>query len=56
LPNKAQIPPNPKLDVRGSQIKNNIEDMEREELVPMSADKPYGLDVDNFLPVSDFFI
>lgn len=51
-PNKAQIPPNPKLDVRVSQIRNSVEDTEKEELVPMSADKPYGLDVENFLPVS----
>lgn len=51
-PNKAQVPPNPKLDVRVSQIRNSVEDTEKEELVPMSADKPYGLDVENFLPVS----
>ncbi|KMQ92602.1 katanin p80 wd40-containing subunit b1 [Lasius niger] len=51
-PNKAQIPPNPKVDVRVSQIRNNVEDTEKEELVPMSADKPYGLDVENFLPHS----
>lgn len=53
-PNKAQIPPNPKVDIRVSQIRNNIEDTEKEEeeLVPMSADKPYGLDVENFLPHS----
>ncbi|XP_014479530.1 PREDICTED: katanin p80 WD40 repeat-containing subunit B1 isoform X1 [Dinoponera quadriceps] len=50
-PNKAQVPPNPKLDVRVSQIRNSVvEDTEKEELVPMSADKPYGLDVENFLP------
>ncbi|XP_017878583.1 katanin p80 WD40 repeat-containing subunit B1-like isoform X1 [Ceratina calcarata] len=34
--NKAQVPPNPKL--------------EKEEFVPISADKPYGLDVETFLP------
>ncbi|XP_072762780.1 katanin p80 WD40 repeat-containing subunit B1 isoform X2 [Anoplolepis gracilipes] len=51
-PNKAQIPPNPKVDVRVSQIRNNVEEMDKEELVPMSADKPYGLDVENFLPHS----
>lgn len=53
LPNKAQIPPNPKIDARVPQIRNNVEDVEREELVPMGADKPYGLEVENFLPVSD---
>ncbi|XP_011642814.1 katanin p80 WD40 repeat-containing subunit B1 [Pogonomyrmex barbatus] len=52
LPNKAQIPPNPKIDMRVSQIRTNVEDTEKEELVPMSADKPYGLDVENFLPHS----
>jgi len=55
-PNKAQIPPNPKIDIRVSQIRTNVtdvEDAEKEELVPMSSDKPYGLDVDNFLPVSN---
>ncbi|XP_020283802.1 katanin p80 WD40 repeat-containing subunit B1 isoform X2 [Pseudomyrmex gracilis] len=52
LPNKAQIPPNPKIDIRVSQIRGNVDDAERDELVPMSADKPYGLDVDNFLPHS----
>lgn len=53
LPNKAQIPPNPKVDIRVSQIRTNVEDAEKEELVPMSADKPYGLDVENFLPVNN---
>lgn len=51
-PNKAQISPNPKVDVRISQIRNNVEETDKDELVPMSADKPYGLDVENFLPVS----
>lgn len=53
-PNKAQISPNPKIDIRVSQIRNNVEETDKEELVPMSADKPYGLDVENFLPVSLF--
>ncbi|XP_024883809.1 katanin p80 WD40 repeat-containing subunit B1-like isoform X1 [Temnothorax curvispinosus] len=52
LLNKAQVPPNPKVDIRVSQIRTNVEDAEKEELVPMSADKPYGLDVENFLPHS----
>ncbi|KAL0126718.1 hypothetical protein PUN28_005228 [Cardiocondyla obscurior] len=52
LPNKAQISPNPKVDIRVSQIRTNVEDVEKEELVPMSTDKPYGLDVENFLPHS----
>ncbi|EFN71960.1 Katanin p80 WD40-containing subunit B1 [Camponotus floridanus] len=51
-PNKAQISPNPKIDIRVSQIRNNVEETDKEELVPMSADKPYGLDVENFLPHS----
>lgn len=42
--------------MRVSQIRSSAEDTEKEELVPMSADKPYGLDVENFLPVNNFFI
>lgn len=49
--NKAQVPPNPKIDVRVSQIRTNVEETEKEDFVPMSADKPYGLEVENFLPV-----
>ncbi|XP_076242540.1 katanin p80 isoform X2 [Calliopsis andreniformis] len=48
--NKAQVPPNPKVDVRASQLRPNVENTEKEEFVPMSADKPYGLDVETFLP------
>lgn len=48
--NKAQVPPNPKVDVRPSQLRPNVENTEKEEFVPMSADKPYGLDVETFLP------
>ncbi|XP_078046137.1 katanin p80 isoform X3 [Augochlora pura] len=48
--NKAQVPPNPKVDVRASQLRPSVETTEKEEFVPMSADKPYGLDVETFLP------
>ncbi|KAG7207471.1 hypothetical protein KM043_009105 [Ampulex compressa] len=48
--NKAQVPPNPKIDIRVSQLRPTAENTEKEEFVPMSADKPYGLDVDTFLP------
>ncbi|XP_076671457.1 katanin p80 isoform X5 [Andrena cerasifolii] len=48
--NKAQVPPNPKVDVRSAQIRPNVDNTEKEEFVPMSADKPYGLDVETFLP------
>ncbi|KZC06937.1 PREDICTED: katanin p80 WD40 repeat-containing subunit B1 [Dufourea novaeangliae] len=47
---KAQVPPNPKVDVRASQLRPSVETTEKEEFVPMSADKPYGLDVETFLP------
>lgn len=40
------------MDVRGTQIGSNVENTEKEEFVPMSADKPYGLDVETFLPVN----
>ncbi|OAD54327.1 Katanin p80 WD40-containing subunit B1 [Eufriesea mexicana] len=48
--NKAQVPPNPKLEVRASQLRPNVENTEKGEFVPISADKPYGLDVESFLP------
>lgn len=48
--NKAQVSPNPKLEVRTSQIRPNVENTDKGEFVPISADKPYGLDVETFLP------
>ncbi|XP_053981414.1 katanin p80 WD40 repeat-containing subunit B1 isoform X2 [Hylaeus anthracinus] len=48
--NKAQVPPNPKVDVRPPQLRPSVENTEKEEFVPMSADKPYGLDFETFLP------
>ncbi|XP_076647785.1 katanin p80 isoform X2 [Halictus rubicundus] len=48
--NKAQVPPNPKVDVRASQLRPGVETTGKEEFVPISTDKPYGLDVENFLP------
>ena len=38
------------MDVRSAQIRPNVDNTEKEEFVPMSADKPYGLDVETFLP------
>ncbi|KYM94142.1 Katanin p80 WD40-containing subunit B1, partial [Cyphomyrmex costatus] len=56
LPNKAQVPPNPKVDVLPQIPKSILSQIrkvtDKEEVVPMSADKPYGLDVENFLPHS----
>ncbi|XP_066593798.1 katanin p80 WD40 repeat-containing subunit B1 isoform X2 [Prorops nasuta] len=48
--NKAQVPPNHKIDIRVPQLKATMDTPEKEEFVPMSADKPYGLDVETFLP------
>ncbi|EGI69498.1 PREDICTED: katanin p80 WD40 repeat-containing subunit B1 isoform X1 [Acromyrmex echinatior] len=56
LLNKAQVPPNPKIDVLPQIPKSILSQIrkvtDKEELVPMSTDKPYGLDVENFLPHS----
>ncbi|XP_015592392.1 katanin p80 WD40 repeat-containing subunit B1 isoform X2 [Cephus cinctus] len=50
-PNKAQVQPSPKVDIRVPQLRApSMEDKEKEEFVPMSADRPYGLDVETFLP------
>ncbi|XP_076765599.1 katanin p80 isoform X2 [Xylocopa sonorina] len=48
--NKAQVPPNPKLEIRATPLRPNVENTEKEDFVPISADKPYGLDVETFLP------
>lgn len=57
LLNKAQVPPNPKIDVLPQIPKSILSHIrkDKEELVPMSTDKPYGLDVENFLPVNNPF-
>ncbi|XP_034941846.1 katanin p80 WD40 repeat-containing subunit B1 isoform X2 [Chelonus insularis] len=46
--NRAQIAPNPKVDIRVPQLKQ--EAVEKDDFVPMIPDKPIGLDVDDFLP------
>lgn len=35
-----------------TQLRSPVDEIEKEELVPISADKPFGLDVETFLPVS----
>lgn len=49
--NKAQVAPNPKTDTRIAQLRPTINNVEKEEFVPMTADRPYGLDMETFLPV-----
>ncbi|XP_034176079.1 katanin p80 isoform X1 [Osmia lignaria lignaria] len=48
--NKAQVAPNPKVEIRTPQLRPSIETTEKEEFVPINTDKPYGLDVEAFLP------
>uniref|UniRef100_A0A0C9QVJ2 Katanin p80 WD40 repeat-containing subunit B1 n=1 Tax=Fopius arisanus TaxID=64838 RepID=A0A0C9QVJ2_9HYME len=48
--NRAQVQPNPKVDIRVAQLRPNVETTEKNDFVPMSPDKPVGLDVDDFLP------
>nr|XP_012148526.1 PREDICTED: katanin p80 WD40 repeat-containing subunit B1 isoform X4 [Megachile rotundata] len=48
--NKAQVPPNPKVEIRTPQLRPNIETTEKEEFIPINTDKPFGLDVEAFLP------
>lgn len=50
--NKAQVPPNMKVDIRVPQLRPPAEEKVKDEFVPMIADKPSGLDMDEFLPVS----
>ncbi|XP_014217940.1 katanin p80 WD40 repeat-containing subunit B1-like [Copidosoma floridanum] len=51
-PNKAQVAPNPKTEIRVAQLKPSVQETQEKEieLISMTADKPYGLDVDSFLP------
>lgn len=49
--NKLQVHPTPKVDTV-TQLRSPVDEIEKEELVPISADKPFGLDVETFLPVS----
>uniref|UniRef100_A0ABD2WVF6 Katanin p80 WD40 repeat-containing subunit B1 n=1 Tax=Trichogramma kaykai TaxID=54128 RepID=A0ABD2WVF6_9HYME len=51
-PNRAQIAPSPKTEIRVAQLKPSVQSKQQdmEEFVSMTADKPYGLDVDSFLP------
>nr|XP_050846369.1 katanin p80 WD40 repeat-containing subunit B1 isoform X3 [Vespula vulgaris] len=51
--NKLQVLPTPKVDTV-TQLRSPIDDIEKEEFVPMSADKPFGLDVETFLPKSSY--
>lgn len=56
-PTKAQILANPKVESRVvPQLRPSVGDTEKAEFVPMSADKPFGLDAENFLPVSSISI
>ena len=63
-PNKAQVAPSPKTEIRVAQLKPSMQQQQQHhhhhqqevedkhvELISMTADKPYGLDVDSFLPV-----
>ncbi|XP_043471346.1 katanin p80 WD40 repeat-containing subunit B1 isoform X1 [Leptopilina heterotoma] len=48
--NKAQVAPNQKTDTRIAQLRPTINNVEKEEFVPMTANRPYGLDMETFLP------
>ncbi|XP_011501573.1 PREDICTED: katanin p80 WD40 repeat-containing subunit B1 [Ceratosolen solmsi marchali] len=52
LPNKAQVAPNPKTEIRVAQLKPSVQETQEKhvEFISMTADKPYGLDVESFLP------
>lgn len=51
-PNKAQIAPSPKTEIRVAQLKPSVQQtVERGEELITIGEKPYGLDVDSFLPV-----
>ncbi|XP_016840722.1 katanin p80 WD40 repeat-containing subunit B1 isoform X2 [Nasonia vitripennis] len=55
-PNKAQVAPSPKTEIRVAQLKPSVmqqqetPDKHHVEIISMTSDKPYGLDVDSFLP------
>lgn len=50
--NKAQVAPNPKTEIHVAQLKPSMQELQEKhvEFISMTADKPYGLDVDSFLP------
>jgi hypothetical protein len=52
-PNKAQVAPNPKVDIRVAQLRPSVQETHEKhvEFISMTANKPYGLDVESFLPV-----
>lgn len=51
--NRAQVPPNPKVEIRIPQLRPTVvESTEKDDLVPMIPDKSIGLDVEDFLPNS----
>lgn len=52
--NPNKVPANTKVEIRVPQLRPmiNNNNTENDELVPMFADKPYGLEVETFLPVS----
>ncbi|XP_058803027.1 katanin p80 WD40 repeat-containing subunit B1 isoform X2 [Phymastichus coffea] len=52
-PNRAQVAPSPKTEIRVAQLKPSVVQQNHEkadDFISMNADKPYGLDVDSFLP------
>lgn len=51
--NKAQVAPNPKVEIKIARpVENNSEPKQHlVDIVPMTSDKPYGLDIETFLPV-----
>ncbi|KAJ8683410.1 hypothetical protein QAD02_019202, partial [Eretmocerus hayati] len=54
-PNRAQVAPSPKTEIRVAQLKPSVQEPRNDkpdldEFISMTADKPYGLDVDSFLP------
>ncbi|KAK0159154.1 hypothetical protein PV328_010075 [Microctonus aethiopoides] len=50
--NRAQVPPNPKVEMRIPQLRPAVDPIDKDDFVPMLSDKPIGLDVDDFLPNS----
>lgn len=48
--NRAQVQPNPKVEIRVQQLRPSVETTEKDDFVPMTPDKAVGLDVDDFLP------
>ncbi|XP_012274168.1 katanin p80 WD40 repeat-containing subunit B1 isoform X2 [Orussus abietinus] len=48
--NKAQVQPNPKVEIRIPQVRPSVDDKEKDDFVPINAERSYGLDVEDFLP------